>query len=258
LEARLQELAVLEGAEEFSVGQGPTGALLIHGFTGSPQSLRPVGDYLSERGIGCFAPRLPGHGTTWQDLNSRTSEEWATAADAALTRLKAEHDEVFVIGLSFGSAVALHLAAERPSDVAGVVGLASFVLTNDPRRFLSPVIKLVAKSLPGVGNDICDPEGKELCYDRLPTSAAWSMLKYCKHVRGEMDQVRAPLLLIHSPNDHTAHPDSARFIYDHVGSTDKELVWLERSFHVITLDYERETVFEKTYEFIEKRSHVGV
>jgi carboxylesterase len=254
----LQELAVLQGAEEFSVGQGATGALLIHGFTGSPQSVRPVGDYLSARGIGCFAPRLPGHGTTWQDLNSHTSDDWAEAADAALTKMKAEHDEVFVIGLSFGAAAALNLAAERPNDIAGLVGLASFVLTNDPRRFLSPVIKLIAKSLPGAGNDICDPDSKELCYDRLPTSAAWSMLKFCKHVRDEMAQVRSPLLLIHSPHDHTAHPDSARFIYDHVGSTDKELVWLERSYHVITLDYEKDLVFERTYEFIKKRSRSGV
>ncbi|HET7481817.1 MAG TPA: alpha/beta fold hydrolase [Actinomycetota bacterium] len=253
----MQQLAVLEGAEEFSLGQGPTGCLLIHGFTGSPQSLRPVGDYLAARDIGCFALRLPGHGTTWEDLNSRSSEEWAGAADAALTKMKAEHDEVFIVSLSFGSAVALHLAANRPDDVAGIVGLASFVLTNDPRRFLSPIIKLVAKSLPGVGNDICDPNAKELCYDRLPTSAAWSMLKFCKDVRAEMPQVRCPVLLIHSRNDHTAHPDSSRFIHDHISSTDKELIWLDRSYHVITLDYEKDTVFEKTYEFISKRSRSG-
>ena len=253
----MQELKVLEGAEEFALGQGPTGALLVHGFTGSPDSLRPVGDYLAERGIGCFGVRLPGHGTTWEDLGTRTSSEWVEAVELAYQKMKAEHDEVFVVGLSFGAALSLDLAARHP-EIAGLVSIAGFLMTKDPRRVLAPVISKVLKSLPGVGNDICDPNGKELCYDKVPTAATYSMLKFVKNVRAELPEVKCPVLVMHSHNDHTAHPDNAELIHSRVSSTDKQLVWLDRGYHVITLDHDKEEVYERTYEFIKARSRVAL
>ena len=253
----MTELEVLEGAEEFSVGQGPVGALLVHGFTGSPDSLRPVGNYLAERNIGCFGVRLPGHGTTWEDLGTRTSSEWVEAVELAYQKMKTEHDEVFVVGLSFGVALSLDLAARHP-EIPGLVSIAGFLLTKDPRRVLAPLIAKMVKSLPGVGNDICDPEGRELCYDKVPTAATYSMLKYVKTVRDELPDVKCPVLIMHSHNDHTAHPDNAKLIHERISSTDKQLVWLDRSYHVLTLDHDRQEVYERTYEFIKARSRVAV
>ncbi len=253
----MTELKVLEGAEEFSVGQGPTGALLVHGFTGSPYSLRPVGNFVGEGGIGWFGVRLPGHGTTWEDLGTRTSSEWVEAVETAYQKMKTEHDEVFVVGLSFGVALSLDLAA-RHSEIPGLVSIAGFLLTKDPRRVLAPLISKMVKSLPGVGNDICDPEGRELCYDRVPTAATYSMLKFVKGVRDELPDVKSPILIMHSNNDHTAHPDNAELIHSRVSSTDKQLVWLDRSYHVLTLDHDKQEVFERTYEFIKARSRVAV
>src|SRR5688500_9740643 len=172
-EVCVQELKVLEGAEEFSLGQGPTGVLLVHGFTGSPDSLRPVGDFLAGKGFGCFGVRLPGHGTTWEDLGTRTSEEWVDAVEVAYQKMLTEHDEVFVVGLSFGAALTLDLAA-RHQDIPGIVSIAGFLLTKDPRRVLAPLLSKVLKTVPGVGNDICDPNGRELCYDKVPTAATYS------------------------------------------------------------------------------------
>ena len=253
----MTELKVLEGAEEFSVGQGPTGALLVHGFTGSPDSLRPVGDYLAERGIGCFGVRLPGHGTTWEDLGTRTSSEWVEAVELAYQKMKTKHDEVFVVGLSFGVALSLDLAARHP-EIPGLVSIAGFLLTKDPRRVFAPLIAKVLKSVPGVGNDICDPEGRELCYDKVPTAATYSMLKYVKTVREALPDVNCPVLVMHSHNDHTAHPDNAKLIHSRISSTDRQLVWLDRSYHVLTLDHDRHEVYERTYEFIKARSRVAV
>lgn len=253
----MQELKIIEGAEEFSLGRGPVGALLVHGFTGSPDSLRPVGDYLSERGIGCFGIRLPGHGTTWEDLGKRTSSEWVDAVETAYSKMRTEHDEVFVVGLSFGVALTLDLAT-RHTGIPGVVSIAGFLMTKDPRRVFAPVISKLVKALPGVGNDICDPEGRELCYDKVPTAATYSMLRYVKRVRSNLGAVTCPLLVMHSHNDHTAHPDNAQLIFDNVTSADKELVWLDRSFHVLTLDHDREEVFSRTYEFIKQRTRIGV
>lgn len=254
---RLQELKVLEGAEEFSLGQGPTGALLVHGFTGSPDSMRPVGNYLAERGIGCFGVRLPGHGTTWEDLGTRTSSEWVEAVELAYQKMKTEHDEVFVVGLSFGVALSLDLAA-RHQDIPGLVSIAGFVLSKDPRRFVAGPISKLLKAVPAVGNDICDPDSRELCYEKVPTGAALHVLRFTKSVRESLGDVTCPILVLHSHSDHTAHPSNAEFIHSRVASTDKQLVWLDRSYHVLTLDYDKQEVFERTYEFIKARSRVAI
>ena len=253
----MQELKVLEGAEEFTLGQGPTGALLVHGFTGAPQSMRPLGEHLAAAGIAVFGVRLPGHGTTWQDLGARSPGEWTEAVEAAFDRLRTEHDEVFLVGLSFGVALCLDLAGRRSGDIAGLVSLAGFLHTPDPRRFLAPVLKRVLKSVPAVGNDICDPDSREICYERVPTSAAYSMLRFVKGVRTKLPAVRCPVLVVHSRNDHTAVPKNAEMIYRGVGSVDKDIVWLERSYHVITLDHDRADVYDRTLEFIRTRSKVS-
>lgn len=250
----MEQIRVVEGAEEFSLGDGPVGALLVHGFTGSPQSLRPLGDYLAERGIAVMAPRLPGHGTTWQDLNVRKAEEWVSHVEASFNQLSAERHEVFLVGLSFGAALCVNFASHYPDRIKGLVSIAGFLQTKDPRRFLSPVVRRLVKSLPGAANDIAHPEYKELAYDRLPTGAAWAMLQFTKQARSSLGAVRCPVLVLHSHNDHTAHPSNAQLIFDRVSSEDKELVWLDRSYHVLTLDHDRDEVFRRTHEFIKERS----
>ena len=168
------ESEILAGAEEFSLAGGSVGALLVHGFTGSPQGLRDLGDYLAARDIAVEGIRLPGHGTTWQDLNTRRPHEWVEAVEQGYAKVAEGRDKVFLVSLSFGSALAIDFAARHPEKVAGLVSLAGFVLTKDPRRFLSPVIRRVARSIPGVGGDIADPDMREVAYDRLPTTAAVS------------------------------------------------------------------------------------
>jgi carboxylesterase len=250
----VSELKVLEGAEEFAFGEGPVGALLIHGFTGSPQGMRGLGDYLAARGIAVAAPRLPGHGTTWEDLNTRNGEEWAQTVETSFHHLASQTEEVFVVGLSFGAALALDLVARHQEEISGVVTLAGMVFTKDPRRHLAPVIARLTASLPGVGNDIADPEGKEIAYDRIPTRGTLAMLRFIKKAQAAVPQITAPILVMHAHQDHTVHPSNAQFIHDHVASTDKQLVWFERSYHVITLDLERDQVFENTYRFIKERA----
>lgn len=249
----LSETKVLDGADEFALGTGRVGALLIHGFTGSPQGLKGLGEYLAERGIAVVGVRLPGHGTTWQDLNRYRFGHWVEAVERGYDRLAASSDVIFLIGLSFGAALALDFCARRPERVAGIVTLGGFVQTRDPRRFLAPVIRCITRSLPGVGGDIADPGGREIAYDRMPTAAAASMLAFLRRARRAMPRVRQPILVLHGRNDHTVHPDNAALIFDSVASTDKQLVWCERSYHVITLDYDRDDVLARAYEFIKER-----
>ncbi len=250
----MQELEVISGAEEFAFGEGPVGALLVHGFTGSPQGMSALGRHLAGRGVAVSGPRLPGHGTTWEDLNARRSEEWVETVETAYEALRSRTDEVFLVGLSFGAALSLDLAARRPEEISGVVGLASFLMTKDPRRHFAPLVRLLVASLPGIGNDIADPEMREIAYDRLPTSAVYSMFRYLQTVRLKLKDVTAPALIVHSRNDHTAHPDNAFLIFDSISSDDKRIEWLERSYHVITIDYDRDHVADLTANFIKERA----
>lgn len=254
----MAELTVLEGCEEFAFGSGSVGALLIHGYTGSPQGLRALGEDLAARGLNVAGPRLPGHGTTWQDLDTRSSSEWIESVETAFADLETKTEEIFLVCLSFGAALGLDFAARHPDRVAGIVTLAGLVFTKDPRRFLAPVIAKVVKSVPGVGNDIADPQGKEISYERLPSKATLQMLRFIKRAKEVLPQVTAPILVMHGRNDHTVHPDNAPYIVANVGSTDKELLWLERSYHVVTLDYEKDTVADRTFEFIKEHSKHGL
>jgi carboxylesterase len=254
----LKEVEVLEGAEAFKMGEGPVGALLIHGFTGSPQSVRDLGSYLSERGVAVLAPRLPGHGTSWEDLDARTPAEWIRAVEDGFNELSEGKDQVFLVGLSFGAALALDFAARHPQRVAGVITLAGLVETHDPRRFAAPLIRLLTRSLAGTGNDIADPDAQEIAYHRLPTSATYLMLKFLRKARRQLPLVRCPILIIHSHNDHTVGPYNAQTIYDKVSSENREIVWLDRSYHVITLDLDRDDVFKRTYRFIAVTSDLEV
>lgn len=252
------EPQVIEGAEAFSLGEGPIGALLVHGYTGSPQGMRGLGEFLASKGIAVVAPRLPGHGTTWQDLDTKTRDEWRRTVAEGYEQVAGGRNEVFIVALSFGAALSLDFIARNPGKVKGIVTLAGIVDTNDPRRHFAPVIKRLTRSIAGVGNDIADPEGHEIAYDRLPTRSTHEMLKTLSEVKEALPKVDCPILIMHGRNDHTVKPYNAEMILEKVGSSDKELVWCENSFHVITLDKDRDSVFRRTYEFIKERSTYAI
>ncbi|MGI8774734.1 MAG: alpha/beta hydrolase [Actinomycetota bacterium] len=249
------DVQILEGCEGFALGDGPVGALLVHGYTGSPQGLRDLGEELARAGIAVQAPLLPGHGTTWQDLSTRTADEWTSTVENAYEELAGRTEEVFLVSLSFGSALALDFTARHPRKIAGLVSLAGMVFNKDPLRHLAPLAAKVVKSIPGVGNDIADPDNRiEIAYNRVPTRSTVQMLRMCARAKRALPQVTVPILIMHGREDHTVHPSNATYIYDNVGSADKELLWLERSYHVITLDYDRDVLTERTLRFIKERA----
>lgn len=252
----MAQAAILEGAESFEFGDGPVGALLVHGFTSTPHNMLALGRYLAERGVHVSCPRLPGHGTTWQDLNKAKAEEWVSEVDRAFTALAAASKEVFVVGLSFGGALSIELAARHKGKIKGLVTIAGFVQTRDPRRFAAPLIRILVKALPNIANDIADPDQKEIAYDKLPTGGAYQMLKVLKRAQAALPQINVPILIMHSHNDHTVLPFNAEVIHGTVASEDKELVWMDRSYHVLTMDYDRDEVVERTWAFIRDRSEL--
>ena len=165
-------MPVMPGAEPFFHSGGSTGVLLCHGFTGTPASLRPWADYLAAAGLTVSLPRLPGHGTTWQDMAHTRWEDWYAEVDRAYEELRGHTDEIFLMGLSMGGCLALRMAELRGDGVAGLV-LVNPSVTADTKLFLlAPVLKLVVPSLKGIGSVIKKEGAHELSYDRVPVRAA--------------------------------------------------------------------------------------
>jgi carboxylesterase len=237
----------------FFLEGGPVGVLLIHGFTGSPPEMRPVGDYLHQRGYTISAPRLPGHGTTVDDMNRRQWTEWTECAEDALIDLRTRCEQVFAGGLSMGSVLTLHLAAHYPK-LSGAIVYSPATWVADKLIYLTPILKYLIPKMPQSGeSDLTDPKAdlRLWSYDENPVRAAHELLKLIRRVRRALPQITCPLLVMHGTLDQAIHPDSARRTYERVGSADKELVTLRNSGHCITVDSEWELVAQKTYMFIQ-------
>lgn len=230
------------------------GVLLSHGFTGSPVSMRPWAEFLHAHGYAVEVPCLPGHGTTWQEMNATGWEDWYVELTAAFARLRTTCDQVFVCGLSMGGGLALRLAAERPGDVAGLVLVNPAVASNNRQLLAVPVMKRVLKGFPGIGNDIKKQGVDEHGYDKVPLRALSSMLAGWKALRPRLGDVKAPVLLFRSSVDHVVDPSSGRIILGAVGSGDVREEILTNSFHVATLDNDAPSIFEGSLAFFRRLS----
>src|SRR4051812_19454502 len=191
----------MPGAEPFAYpGKGPdaaTGILLLHGFTGSPASMRPWGEHLAAEGFTVRGPLLPGHGTRWQDANATTHEQWFQAVTTAFDELAAECQRVFVAGLSMGGTLALRLAQLRP-DVAGLVLVNPSLLTQRLDAKLLPLLARLTPSWAPIANDIKKPGVTELAYPKLPTRAMMQVRRLWGVTRPNLGLVTAPVLLFRS------------------------------------------------------------
>ena len=249
---------VMPGAEpfEFPGGDGPagrTGVLLVHGFTGTPMSMRPWGEHLAAAGFAVRCPLLPGHGTRWQDANVSTHDEWTTAVGEAFDTLAADCDRVFVAGLSMGGTLATRLAEVRPEDVAGLILVNPALLTQRLDAKLLPLIARLTGSWAPIASDIKKPGVVELAYPKLPTRAMMQLRQLWKATRGDLSRVTAPVIVFHSAEDHVVEPINSRVLLDGVRSTDTTEVVLRDSYHVATLDNDASTIFEGSVEWIRDR-----
>jgi len=246
-------------AEPFYADAAPTGpdgqrvgVLLSHGFTGSPASMVPWGRHLAGHGYGVAVPRLPGHGTSWQELNKCRWADWYGEVQRAFDKLAANCDQVVVGGLSMGGGLVLQLAAERGRDVAGIMLVNPAVHTDRKDVLALPALQHVVGSFPGIANDIKKPGVEEHGYTRTPLKAARSMTAAWKRVRADLPKVTSPLLVFRSAEDHVVDPSSGQIILTSVSSRDLTERVLEHSFHVATLDNDAPMIFEESAEFVRR------
>jgi carboxylesterase len=245
-------VAILPGAEPFHHDGSDVGVLLCHGFTGTPQSLRPWGEYLADRGYSVRIPLLPGHGTTWQEMNQTRWEDWYAAVDTAFRELHEASERVVVCGLSMGGALALQLAQGHGPRISGLVLVNPAVKFEDPRTLLLPVLKHVVGSLGAIGNDVKKPGVTELAYTRTPLKAAHSQLVAWQSVVRDLPEVTQPLLLLRSPQDHVVPASSSALILSRISSLDVTEILLEDSYHVATIDNDAQRIFDESAKFIER------
>ena len=238
---------IVRGCGPFRADGGPIGVWLQHGFTGCPASMRPLGEWLAERDFTVVVPRLPGHGTSIEDLATTSWRDWDREAEQAVTDLSSRCSTVIAIGLSFGGALALHQAATRPEAVQGVVAINTWV--HDPRLYAAFVARAFMKTRKGTGRDIKKPGVEELNYKRIPVSVLPGVGTFLRKVERELPSVRQPLLVFSSAEDHVVKPANSRLIMAKAGSKQKELIGLTNSYHVATLDYDAELVFERVQAF---------
>ena len=224
--------------------------LLSHGFTGSPASMKPWGEHLAALGYGVAVPRLPGHGTTWKDLNQHRFEDFYGEVTRVFDQLCLDHDAVVVGGLSMGGSLVLRLAADHPDRVAGVMVVNPAVSTKRLDVKLLPVLKHLVPSFPAISDDIKKPGVTEGAYDRTPLKAIHSFMQSWAPLVADLPQVTSPLLYFRSTDDHVVDDTSMPIILDGVSSTDVTEVHLADSYHVATLDNDAPTIFERSAEFV--------
>ncbi|GAA2490904.1 alpha/beta fold hydrolase [Streptomyces thermolineatus] len=245
-------MPLMPGAEPFHHAGGEVGVLLVHGFTGTPQSMRPWADHFAERGLTVSLPLLPGHGTHWKDMQVTGWQDWYAEVDRALRELRRTCTRVFVCGMSMGGALSLYLAARHGEDVDGVCLVNPSVKADSHLLKALPVLRHLVPSVAGLIGDIAKEGEREVGYDRTPLHAAHSLAQFWRIVRDALPQVTQPVLLMHSAVDHVVDPSNSDLVMARVSSADLTEVVLERSHHVATLDHDAGLILDRSWEFVRR------
>jgi carboxylesterase len=241
---------ILPGAEPYSATGDDRGALVLHGFTGNPQSMRGLALALADAGLTVELPLLPGHGTAVADMVPTRWEDWSAAAEAAYVELAARCDSVVVIGLSMGGTLCVWLAEHHPE-------ITALVLVNplieppdaDTVAFIGSLIDGGDELAPGVGSDIALEGVAESAYPELPLRAAQSLFGAAHEIVAGLGSVTCPILLFSSTQDHVVPPVSGDRLVEGVKGPVERIV-LERSFHVATLDYDKDEIENQAVRFV--------
>jgi carboxylesterase len=261
---------------------GTVGVLCIHGFTGSPHDMQPLGHALAKQGFAAQAPVLPGHGGPPQGLKGVRWHDWVETARDALRHMCEAYDHVFLAGLSMGGLITMHLAASehhcaasegRALPIRGIMVMAAPSAINDPRvklvRFAKHVLPWhyplkgadfsdarvraeVLRYANGVTLDFDDPHVQKQIVNsaRIPMSAIHELIQLNELVMRELPRVKLPALFFQGKRDNVVTPDSAEVLAAGIGSVDKRVVWLPDSGHVLPYEPDAPEMFTQITEFI--------
>ncbi len=252
-------MPVMPGAEPFAIDGAPgaaVGAVLCHGFTGTPHSMRPWGEHLAAAGIPVRCPLLPGHGTRWQDMNSTGWPDWYAELEGAFDKMLARVPTVFAMGLSMGGTLCLRLGEQRGAELAGLVLVNPSLATVRRDAKLLAMLSRVLPSIPGIASDIKKPGTTEVAYDRTPLRAAYSLSQLWAQTRADLAKLTQPVLTFRSSLDHVVEAVSGRLLIEGASSTQVKEVILADSYHVATLDNDAPLIFTGSVDFVHANAPV--
>lgn len=245
-----EKYPVMNGAEPFYFEGNSIGILVSHGFTGTTQSMRPLGEAFRKAGYTVCGPRLKGHGTHYEDMERTVYQDWISSVEAGYQWLKERCDTIFVAGLSMGGTLTLYMAEQYP-EIKGIIPINAALRIPDME---SAKDLEDARFLEAIGSDIKNPNVKELAYEKTPVRSIKEILKLMEIVRNNLHKVSCPTLILVSNEDHVVPPDNSQMIYETISSKEKELIRLENSYHVATLDHDQPLIIEKSLQFVKKYS----
>ncbi|KAB7705272.1 alpha/beta fold hydrolase [Bacillus aerolatus] len=241
-----EQYPVIPGAESFYFEGNDIGILLSHGFIGTPQSVRFVGEKLAEQGFTVLAPRLKGHGTHYLDMEQCTHEDWYESLKRGYLQLKERGKKVFVMGQSMGGTLALKLAAEY-KDIEGLIIINTALTLPAFEQFKkSPAPRFIDEGKP----DIKAGDVHEISYEKAPVRAIRELQRLMAEAPPAIGKIQVPALCIKSFTDHVVPPENTVFIYRSLSSKNKRLVTLPDSYHVASMDNDKELIAEQAARFI--------
>ncbi len=240
----------MPGAEPFSAAGGPEGALLVHGFGGSPFGMRRTAARLAAAGLTVEAPLLPGHGTALEDLVPLGWSDWSCAAEAILVSLQVRCPRVAVVGHSMGGTIACWLAQRHP-EIRGIAVVNPLVQPFDDelRSGARALLEAGTAIWPGQTPDTADPTVTFPTYEGTPLAPFLSLNEAADEVAQGLHRIACPVLLISSRQDHVVPPHNGDLLVSSVAGP-SERIWLERSYHNAMVDYDHEEVEKRIEEFV--------
>jgi len=243
---------IIPGAEPESIDGGPNGALVLHGFTGNPNSMKGVAHALAAAGFAVELPLLPGHGTSVADMLDTGWSDWLGAAEDALGKLQARvPGKVVVVGLSMGGALTCWLGSDHP-ELAGIVPINAVV--TEPEGMSEGVKAMLdtgMEVMDGIGSDIADPDVKELAYPETPLRPLLTLMDAAADFQSRLGKITCPVLIITSRQDHVVPPENSDVLAESV-SGPVERMWLDRSYHVATQDFDKADIEAAVVSFAER------
>ena len=246
----MSDETVMQGAEPFFFPGNPIGVLVCHGFTGTTQSMRPLGEALAAAGYTVIGPRLAGHGISPAAMARSTAMEWIASVDEALATLRQTCSHIFMVGLSMGGTLTLYTAAKHADVIKGAVPINAVVQLNSADMGGLALDANMPATVPGIGSDIKKPGVTELAYKEVPVPAVRQVYGLVGVTHDLLPKISCPVLVIQSREDHVVDPSNAPRIVRRLGSSRIDLRWLNDSFHVATLDNDLPLIISETLGFI--------
>ena len=241
---------VVEGGKPFFFAGNEVGVLLSHGFTGTTSGMKPLGEYLREKeGWTVAGPRLKGHGETPLAMSLTTADDWIRSLEESLEQLQGRCKTIFMAGLSMGGCLTLYMAAMYPEIFRAIAPINACLYFDSPDFASLAYRRGAPATIPGLGSDVKDPNTKEIVYSDVPVPAIRQIYGLMGVTRDLLPRITCPTLVLASPEDHVVPVSNSKEIIARIGSARREMVLLQDSYHVATIDFDKDLINESVRRF---------